>query len=285
MSNNIDRVVPLDQLADFTVADGDPDVRGWKVLASDGETVGMVDELLVDTAERRVRYLDIDVGESGFLDIGSSNRHVAIPIGQARLERDNDRVVLEGIRSREIESLPEFTGTLDRDSETVLRQRFDPDFKAAVTDSDQSFYTGDLYDERRFYGRHLQDEDEVRVTRSEEELAIGTRERVAGEVMIETLVDTEHVRETVPLMREEVTIERRPIESAMAAGEARIEEDSVRIPLMQEEAVVEKRTVATEELVVNKREVIEEEIVEADLRKERIDVNRPGIDSDGNAMR
>jgi stress response protein YsnF len=40
--------------------------------------------------------------------------------------------------------------------------------------------------------------------------------------------------------------------------------------------VVQKRVVPREELVVRKREVQEREVVEADLRRERIDVNRDG---------
>jgi uncharacterized protein (TIGR02271 family) len=115
---------------------------------------------------------------------------------------------------------------------------------------------------------------ERRMTLSEEQLAIGKREVQAGEVELRKTVETEHVRENVPLMREEITIERRPIAAGSStSGDIQIGEDEIRIPVMEERAVVEKRVVATEEVVVNKRTVTENETVEADLRRERLDVD------------
>lgn len=114
---------------------------------------------------------------------------------------------------------------------------------------------------------------EERLTLSEEELAIGTREVRAGEVEVEKRVETEHVRREVPLTHEEVTVERRPIEGGMVAGGANtIGEEHIRVGLTAEEAVVEKRVVPKEELVVRKQDVTEERVVEADLRTERAEV-------------
>ena len=48
-------------------------------------------------------------------------------------------------------------------------------------------------------------------------------------------------------MREEVSVERRPVTDPLAAsGQARIEGDEIRIPLSEEEVVVEKRVVPEE---------------------------------------
>ena len=114
---------------------------------------------------------------------------------------------------------------------------------------------------------------EERMTLSEEELAVGTREVRAGEVEVEKRVETEHVRREVPLTHEEVTVERRPIEGGMVAGGInQIGEEHIRVGLTAEEAVVEKRVVPKEELVVRKQEVTEERTVEADLRTERAEV-------------
>ncbi|HSD63239.1 MAG TPA: PRC-barrel domain-containing protein, partial [Ignavibacteriaceae bacterium] len=48
----------LSDLADYEVADRDPDVRGWEVVSAD-KKVGTVDELIVDPDDMKVRYLDI----------------------------------------------------------------------------------------------------------------------------------------------------------------------------------------------------------------------------------
>jgi hypothetical protein len=55
------RIVPLRELPDRRVATGDPDVRGWEVVAADGVKIGRVRDLLVDTREDRVRYLELEL--------------------------------------------------------------------------------------------------------------------------------------------------------------------------------------------------------------------------------
>jgi hypothetical protein len=47
------------ELHGFEVAEGDPDVRGWEVVARDGRRIGEVEELLVDGEDRSIRYLEV----------------------------------------------------------------------------------------------------------------------------------------------------------------------------------------------------------------------------------
>ena len=90
--------------------------------------------------------------------------------------------------------------------------------------------------------------------------------------MSEKRVETETVRESVPLRRDAVEIERRPVTDRQEAADHAIGEgEEIRIPLQREEAVVEKRVVPMEEVVVRKREVVEDEVVETELRRERAD--------------
>jgi uncharacterized protein (TIGR02271 family) len=115
--------------------------------------------------------------------------------------------------------------------------------------------------------------DRTTLTRSEEELHIGKREVARGEVRIGKHVETERVSEPITTRREEVVIERRPVEAG-ARADASIAEDEIRIPLTEEEVVVEKRPVVKEELVVGKRVVEDQEVVEADVRREEFDVDK-----------
>jgi uncharacterized protein (TIGR02271 family) len=125
--------------------------------------------------------------------------------------------------------------------------------------------------------RDLRADSEERITLSEEELAIGKRQRAAGEVEINKRVETEHVRESVPVMRDEVTVERRPISGDEALRtEGAFQEEHIRVPLSEEEVVAEKRAVAAEEIVVRKNQVQEEQTIEADLRRERAEVHKTG---------
>lgn len=270
---NTDRIIPLDQLDDFTVADGDPDVRGWEVLASDGRKIGEVDELLVDPTAMKVRYLDVDVDDD--LITADDDRHVLIPIGYARLHEDDDQVFVDTLKSTDLAGLPAYRHeALTREYETDLRTRFDKTYKADTT-PDKDFYAHESYDQDRFFGSRRGTEDEKRVTLSEEQLAIGKAEHRAGSVEVDKDVETRHVRENVPVRHEEVVVERRPASAGMSA-KPRIEEDEVRVPVTEEELVVDKRAVPKEELVVRKQEVVENETVEADLRREKAEVHREG---------
>jgi len=148
--DDLDRVVPLDQLDDYQVADGDPDVRGWEVIAADGRKVGEVDQLLVDTAAMKVRYLDVDVDEELAGHGPAEDRHVLIPIGYARLDLDEDRVIVDLLASRDVVTLPEYNhGPITRDFEADLRRRFDTAFTGTTVDPE--FYTSEIYDDSRFY--------------------------------------------------------------------------------------------------------------------------------------
>jgi uncharacterized protein (TIGR02271 family) len=119
-------------------------------------------------------------------------------------------------------------------------------------------------------GSDLEDEDELRVQRSEEELVAGTREREAGAMKVRKRVRTDRERIEVPTKHEEVSVERVPMSGE--ASEAQIGEDEVSVPVTEEEVVVDKRAVAKEEIRVRKDVVEDTEVVEEDVRREEIDV-------------
>ncbi len=123
--------------------------------------------------------------------------------------------------------------------------------------------TADVYDR--------DDRDELRVQRSEEELRAGTREREAGQVNVRKRVRTDRERIEVPVKREEVSVERVPVNEEAPSG-AVIGEDEVVVPVIEEEVIVDKRAVVKEEVRVRKAVVRDTEVVEEDVRREEIDV-------------
>ena len=120
-------------------------------------------------------------------------------------------------------------------------------------------------------------DEDLRVQRSEEELRAGVREREAGRVNVKKSVRTEREVVRVPRRREEVDIERVPVEGeareASGATEADIGEDEVVVQVFEEEVVVSKRVVLKEEIRIRKRVAWDEETVEVDLRKEEVEVD------------
>jgi uncharacterized protein (TIGR02271 family) len=270
--DDMNRIAPLGELDDFKVADGDPDIRGWDVTTQDGRRVGEVDELLVDTSAMKVRYIAVDLDD----DVAGSDRRVLVPIGAAQLDDDDDRVLVIGISAEQFATLPEYRReAFDRDYESSLLSSYDRDHR-----TEDDLYASRHFDDRNFFGER-RGPREARVTRSEEELNIGKRQVQAGEVEVRKTVETEHVRQPVTRMREEVTVERHAAGGGgQQSGDTEIGEDEIRIPVVEEEVVVEKRPVVKEEIVVKKHAVSDERTVEADVRRERIDVDDSAIRPD-----
>jgi uncharacterized protein (TIGR02271 family) len=125
-------------------------------------------------------------------------------------------------------------------------------------------------------GAHMTEEARLRL--HEEQLAISKREVGAGEVDIHKRVQQETVSQTIPVRREEVTVERRALHGAAEPG-ARIaaQDEVVRVPLFREEVITEKRIVPTEEVIVRKTEVMDQQTVGATLRSEYVETTQTGV--------
>jgi len=129
--------------------------------------------------------------------------------------------------------------------------------------------------EKQEVGTHAVD-----ITRHEEELRVGTEETVVGSVRARKTTETDHVVEHVPRELEHADVERlEPVEGDSGQIET-LPDGSVSIPLFEEQLVVTKRLVVRERIVIRKRTITEERRVEADLRRERIDVDGDGLDLD-----
>jgi len=94
----------LDDLDGVRLADGTPDLRGWAVSADDGQKLGEVVGLIVDTAARQVRYLEIELDDDVASRFARANdtldprteplQHVLVPVGAARIDDDHHDVCL-----------------------------------------------------------------------------------------------------------------------------------------------------------------------------------------------
>lgn len=130
-------------------------------------------------------------------------------------------------------------------------------------------------------GRSLRTEEEreaeQRILLHREELT-AEKERVqTGEVRARKEVVTETQSVQVPVSREEVVIERRPVGSEAGPSETEIKEGKeVRIPVSEERVRVEKTTVPTEEVTLGKRKVEDVETVSDTVKKEELKIEGEG---------
>jgi uncharacterized protein (TIGR02271 family) len=114
------------------------------------------------------------------------------------------------------------------------------------------------------------------MTRSEEELRVGTTERETGRARLRKYVVEDEVTQTVPVRREEVRVEREPITDAnvdSATEGPAISEEEHEVVLHEEQAVVDKQAVPKERIRLDKDTHVEEEQVNETVRSEQIDVD------------
>ena len=227
-------LAPLGQLDNCRIADGEPDIRGWNVHTLDGCTAGKVDDLIVDTDARKVRYMDVKLDRK---ELGlSEDRHVLVPLDDARLDPRSDDVLLDSTTREQLSRMQ----AMDRDTLASMQET------------------------RR---------DSSRMTLSEEQMRVGKHVTESGSVDVHKTVRNQRMEKDVPVMHEEVQVERRPL-SADSSANVTMREDEIHVPLRSEQAFVEKRTVPREEVVISKKLVEGSQHVEADLRSEQVDVDR-----------
>src|SRR5213075_655695 len=78
----------------------------------------------------------------------------------------------------------------------------------------------------------------------------------------------------VPLIREEVYVERRPVIDGKYDGSPFAEDEIIRIPITEERIEVTKRPVVVEEVIVGKRKIQETKQVQDVIRKEEARIER-----------
>ncbi|MDQ0243328.1 uncharacterized protein (TIGR02271 family) [Bacillus fengqiuensis] len=120
-------------------------------------------------------------------------------------------------------------------------------------------------------------EEQKAVRLREEQLNI-TKERVQiGELQLRKEVIEEQRTIHVPLIREEVYVERRPVTDGKYDGSPITGEETIRVPITEERIKVTKRPVVVEEVVVGKRKVQETKQVQDTIRKEEARIERSGV--------
>ncbi|WP_144931828.1 DUF2382 domain-containing protein [Kocuria marina] len=276
---------------------------------SDGDKIGKVEQVFLDDNSGEPTFLTVNTGLFGA-------KENFVPVKGAR--QDGDRVVLpytkdvikdapkvdadQHLSPAEEEELYRYyelnyddgrTAGTDRDRTTAAAGTASVAGTAAadrgvtdrdVADRDRDAVAQDRRDVAATAG------DEASVVRHEERLNVGTQEREAGHARLRKYVVTDHETVDVPVEREEVTVERTPINDTNArVDNGTIGEEEVDVTLHEERPVVQKEAVAVEEVGLNKQTVQETQRVEADVRKEQVDVetdvDRGDLGRDGEAPR
>jgi uncharacterized protein (TIGR02271 family) len=268
------------------------DVQDWNgrnLVGSDGSKIGKIDAIYLDDHSGEPEWALVNTGLFG-------TRSSFVPISGASASGDGVNVPFDKDKVKGAPSIDE-DGHLSPQEEAELYRyygRDDYDRSAGSAGGNASGTadhdrTGDRDgtdgrdrtdhrgDEHGTVGRDTSGPTtDDAMTRSEEELRVGTERHETGKARLRKYVVTEEVTKTVPVTREEVRIEREPItdqnRDAATDGPA-ISEEEHEVTLHAEEPVVEKTAVPKERVRLDKDVVTDERTVTEEVRKEQIETD------------
>jgi uncharacterized protein (TIGR02271 family) len=245
-------------------------VRSWRgrtMVDRDGDRIGTIEDIYADDRTGEPEWALVNTGLFG-------TRSTFVPLAQAS---QRDAEVQVPYEKQLVKDAPgvEADQHLSEAEEQQLWRHYGLDYRAGDQRADR---TAEAPTDAGGYDREATGRDAA-MTRSEEELQVGTEARERGRVRLRKYVTTEQVTQTVPVQREEARVEREPITDAnigAAMSGPDISEAEHEVTLHEEQPVVEKRTVPRERVRLEKDTVTGEEQVAEEVRKEQIDVDDQG---------
>ena len=229
---------------------------GRTLVDRDGGKIGTVEDVYLDDPSGQPEWLAVKTGLFGG-DLSF------VPISGATTAGDAVRVPYEASLVKDAPNAAA-DGHLSPEEERRLYDHYGRDF------GDWSY---DRSGTTTGYDTSGPTTDDA-MTRSEEEVAVGTQRVEAGRARLRKYVVTENVTTTVPVEREVARLEREPITDANVAAATSgpdITEAEHEVVLTEEQPVVEKQVVPKERVRLATDTVTEEQQVSADVRKERIE--------------
>jgi uncharacterized protein (TIGR02271 family) len=224
--------------------------RGKTVFDRDGRRIGPITDVYADTRTGRPEWAVVDTGLFGA-------KSTFVPIGEARSTGDDVQVPYQ---KQLVKDAPKLD--TDRDpsvaDERELWRHYGLDYDA-----------GDDTADREASGRPT----DTAMTRSEEELRVGTETRERGRARLRKYVTTEEVTTTVPVRREEVRLRREPITDEnldAATSGPELSEAEHEVVLHEQRPVTRKEVVPRERVRLDTEKVKDQQKVARKLRKERI---------------
>jgi len=260
------------------------DWKGEKVVGNDEQKLGTIDEIYADEETGKPEWLAVKTGLFG-------SKVTFIPLADATAHDDHIHVPFDKDLVKDAPNA-EADGALSQEEERALYSHYGYDYSESR--SDTGLPAGGTDKDARSDRDATVGHDtsgpttDDAMTRSEEELKVGTTSRETGRARLRKYVVTENVETTVPVQREEVRIEREPITDANrgdALDGPDISEEEHEVVLHAEEPVVEKDVVAKERVRMDKDTITEDQTVTDEVRKERIDVEGDAQGKGKNASR
>jgi uncharacterized protein (TIGR02271 family) len=244
------------------------DWSGRELIDAEGSKVGTIEALFRDEDTREPEWAAVKTGLFG-------TKLSFVPIQGAEPKGEDVRVPFSKDQIKDAPKIEDSDGQLSQQEEAELYDHYGMRYGERRSESGLPeggpAGAGDVGTTGRDVSGPTTDDA---MTRSEEELRVGTAERERGRARLRKYVVTEEVQQTVPVRREEVRVEREPITDAnvdQALDGPEISEEEHEVVLHEEELVVEKRTVPKERVRMEKDSHTDQAQVSEEVRKERIE--------------
>jgi uncharacterized protein (TIGR02271 family) len=270
-----------------------------QVVDPTGEKIGSVKRIWLDGQTGDPLWASVHTGLFGL-------KESFVPLQRAELREDKLQVPVDKEQVKESPRIEASGDQMSDDEQAALYQHYgfgpqgggmgqqDGMRQQAGTGQQQrrpgsSQQSGD-YPNRGQHGRQGREtqqgkQDQGAMTRSEEQLKVGTERVETGRVRLVKHVVTEEQQMSVPVSHEEVRIERTPITDANRGRGAKIGDAEQEMTLHAEKPVVQKETVAMEQVRLGKDTVTDQETVSGTVRKEQIDIQDGRTKNDGRSRR
>ena len=245
-------------------------LKGKTLLGAGQSKLGTIDSLYADREDGDLTFATVNTGKFG-------SKTSFVPLGEATLQGDNVVVAYDEER---VSSAPQIDE--DSDLSPEEEQRLYAHYGLSGNENYNAQFTAGtgMGNEHGTVGHDTSGPTtDDAMTRSEEQVRVGTQTTEAGRVRLRKFVTEENVTETVPVTREEVRIEREPITDAnmgKAMDGPAISEEEHEVVLHAEQAVVQKEAVPVERVRVDVDTVTEQQQVNETVRKEQIEMEDGG---------
>jgi len=253
--------------------------RGQDLYDNSGDKIGSIEEIYLDAETNEPEWALVNTGLFG-------TKSTFVPLEQARDEGGTLQVPYEKAQIKDAPKV-DADGNLSQQEEAELYRHYGleygesesgsglPEGGAPTGGTTGGTVTDD--DARGTVGHDTSGPTtDNAMTRSEEELRVGTTQRESGRARLRKYVVEDTETRTVPVRREEVRIEREPITDANI-GDAKdgpaISDEEHEVVLHEEQAVVDKQAVPKERVRLDKDTISEEQQVSETVRKEEIEVD------------
>ncbi len=249
---------------------------GGEVVGSDGENIGKVGQVYLDNETGEVSWVTV---KTGWFGSGES----FVPADQATVNGDTVTVAYDKSKIKDAPHASEAGDAITPEQEDDLYTYYgvggatggvSETTTTTTTDTATRTDSGADADRTRAAASTgtATGNDTGYLTRSEEQLHVGTRQREAGKARLRKFVVTEQQTVTVPVSHEEVRVVREPMAAGEAPDGSTIGEDSIEVTLHQDEVMVDKNVVGVEKVRLATEEVTEQREVSEQVRKEQIEM-------------